>query len=160
MLVIIVIVVMMVVMFMLLFQKSFQFVIKGVLLCHCIGKLFACKLIPLGSNDGCFVVQCAEPCYDIVKSFLRNACGMAEDKAACISYLVVEELTEVLLIHSALVSVNNGGKAVENDIMRIDILNSLYNVAEFADTRWFNEYAVGLVGFEHLLECFTEVAHQ
>ena len=49
---------------------------------------------------------------------------------------------------------------IENDIMCVDILNSLYNVAEFADTRWFDEYAVGLVGLKHLLECFTEVAHQ
>lgn len=160
MLMLIFVVVMVMMMLMLLFKQSLQLVIKSILLCHGISELLACQLVPLGSNYGSLVVQGAEPCYHIVQSFLRNTCGMAEDKAACIGYLVVEELTEILLIHLALSSINNSCETVQYNIVCVDILHCLDNIAELAHARWLYEYTVGLVGIKHLDKCLAEIAHQ
>ena len=107
MFVFVLIVVVMMVMLMFLFKQSFQLIIESVLLCHGISELLACQQIPVGSNDGSLVIQRTEPCNNIIKPVLRNALGVAEYQTACVSYLVVEELTEILLVHLALCGVNN-----------------------------------------------------
>ena len=160
MFVFVLIVVVMMVMLMFLFKQSFQLIIESVLLCHGISELLACQQIPVGSNDGSLVIQRAEPCNNIIKPVLRNALGVAEYQTACVSYLVVEELTEILLVHLALCGVNNSGEAVKHNIVCVDILHRLDNVAELADTRRLDKDTVGFVGLQHLNQCLAEIAHQ
>ena len=133
MFVLLIIVVVMMVMLVFFFKQSFQLIIECVLLCHCIGELLACQHIPVSSNNGSLVVQRTESCNNIIQPVLRNALGVAEYQTACIGYLVVEEFTEILLIHLALGSVNNSGETVENNVMCVDILYRLDNVAELAN---------------------------
>ena len=85
---------------------------------------------------------------------------MAEDNTACIGYLVIEEFAEILVVHFALLSVNNGSKAVENDIMCIDILYCTDNIAEFSNAGRLNKYAVGSVISKDLLKRLSEISYQ
>ena len=55
---------------------------------------------------------------------------MAEYDTACICDLIVEKLTEVLLIHLALLCIYDSSKAVELNIVSVYILNSTDNVTE------------------------------
>ena len=151
---------MVVMVLMLLFKQSFQLIIKSILLCHRISQLLACELVPLGGNDGCRRVQLTEPCNYLIQLILCKTCGMAEYKAACIGYLVVEELAEVLLIHSALLGINYCGEAVKLHIVCVDVLYSLDNVAELTNARWLDKDTVGLVLFKHLHQSLSEIADQ
>ena len=85
---------------------------------------------------------------------------MAEDKAACVGYLIVEELTEVLLVHPALLGIDYRGEAVQLHIVCVDILHSLDDIAELADTRGLDKDTVGLVLLQHLHQSLAEIAHQ
>ena len=96
----------------------------------------------------------------LAELILRETCCMAEDKAACIGDLVVEEFAEVLLIHLALLGVNNGGEAVELNVVSVDVLYRADDVAELADARGLDEDAVGVVLVEHLHERLAEVADE
>ena len=85
---------------------------------------------------------------------------MAEDKAARIGYLIVEELAEVLLVHLALLCVNNCRKAVELHIVSVYVLNCSYDIAELSDAGGFYEDTVGSIVRKHLFKSLSEVAHQ
>ena len=85
---------------------------------------------------------------------------MAEDKAACICYLVVEELTEVLLVHLALLCINYSCESVQLYIMCIDIAYCIYNIAELSDARRLDKDTVRLVLFKYLYQCLAEITNE
>ena len=111
---IVVVVVMMLACFL---KKLLQLVVKSILLSNCVHKLNACKLVPVGSYNGCNGIKLPYKSNALVKLFLGNALSVAENYTACICYLIVEELAEILAVHSALLCVNHRCEAVENYIM-------------------------------------------
>ena len=82
---------------------------------------------------------------------------MAEYKAACVCYLIIEELAEVLHIHLVLLCVHNCCEAVKLHIVSVDILNCADNVTELADARWLNKDTVGSIVCKDLLQSLSEV---
>ena len=98
-------------------KKLLQLVVKSILLSNCVHKLNARKLVPVGSYNGCNGIKLPYKSNALVKLFLGNALSVAENYTACICYLIVEELAEILAVHSALLCVNYRCEAVENYIM-------------------------------------------
>ena len=143
-----------------LLEKSLELVVECVFLSHSLNELLSCELVPLCCYDRSCRIESLELLNDFVELILRETCCMAEDKAACICYLIVEEFAEVFLIHLALLSVNDCCEAVELDIVSVDIAHSVYNVAELADAGGLDEYAVGLVFSKHLFKRFAEVSNE
>ena len=143
-----------------LFKKSLQLVIKGILLSHSVNKLLACELVPLSCNDRSYRVERLQAGNDLVYLLSGKSGCMAEDDAACIGYLVVEEFTEVLLIHLALLCVYDSSKAVELYIVSVYILNSTDNVAELAYAGGLDEDTVRSVVCQYLFQSLSEVTYQ
>ncbi len=143
-----------------LLEKSLELVVECVFLSHSLNELLSCELVPLCCYDRSCRIESLELLNDFVELILRETCCMAEDKAACICYLIVEEFAEVFLIHLALLSVNDCCETVELDIVSVDIAHSVYNVAELADAGGLDEYAVGLVFSKHLFKRFAEVSNE
>ena len=143
-----------------LLEKSLELVVECVFLSHSLNELLSCELVPLCCYDRSCRIESLELLNDFIELILRETCCMAEDKAACICYLIVEEFAEVFLIHLALLSVNDCCEAVELDIVSVDIAHSVYNVAELADAGGLDEYAVGLVFSKHLFKRFAEVSNE
>ena len=75
-----------------LLEELLQLIVKGVLLSHSINELLSCELIPLRSYDRCSGIELLEALYAFVDLILGKSACMAEDKAARIGYLIVEEL--------------------------------------------------------------------
>ncbi len=143
-----------------LLEKSLELVVECVFLSHSLNELLSCELVPLCCYDRSCRIESLELLNDFIELILRETCCMAEDKAACICYLIVEEFAEVFLIHLALLSVNDCCEAVELDIVSVDIAHSVYNVAELADAGGLDEYAVWLVFSKHLFKRFAEVSNE
>ena len=142
------------------FQQLFQFIVKSVFLSHSVNELLACKLVPLCSNDRSSRVLLAETLHAVVELILRKTACVAEYKAACIGYLIIEELAEVLHVHLVLLSVNNSCEAVKLNIVSVNILNSADNVAELANARRLDKDTVRSVISKYLFESLAEVSHE
>ena len=85
---------------------------------------------------------------------------MAEDQAAGICDLVVEEFAEILLIHLSLLRIDNGREAVQLDALHMEILHGADDIAELADAGGLDQDAVGGIFLQHLLERLAEVADE
>ena len=160
MLMLIVVIIVVVMMMFSLLEKLLKLVIEGVLLCHGVNKLLTGELIPLGSNNRRGSVQLLHDSNSFADLLFAETAGVAEDNTACIGYLVVEEFTEILVVHLALLCVNNGGEAIEFNVVSIYVLNSADNVAEFAYAGGLDEDAVGSVVLEDLFESLSEIADE
>ena len=86
--------------------------------------------------------------------------GMAENNTARIFYLVIEELTEVLHIHLALIDVGYYGKAIKLNVLKLCILYRLDNVAELSNTRGLDYHAIGGVLGYNVSECAAEITDE
>ena len=139
-------------------KKRLQLIIYGILLRHSVGYLHASKLIPLRRYDSSLRVLFAQALYALIELFLRKTRRVAQNKAARVGYLVVEEFAEVLHIHLVLLRVNNRSKAVELNIVHIYVLHRSDNVAELADTGGFDKHAIGPVLTDNLFERGLEIA--
>ncbi len=161
MLMLVIIMIMVVVMMMrLLLQQSLQLVIERVFLCHGGDQLCAGQLVPFGRDDRRGGVQLPQTLYGIMQLRFGLAGRVAQDQAACVGDLVVEELAEVLLIHLAFFRIDDRGEAVQLNVLHVQILHCADDVAQLADARRLNEDAVRVVFFEHLLKCLAEVSDE
>ena len=93
---------------------------------------------------------------------LADLAGAAEDDAARVLDLIVEELAEVLHIDLALARVRHGDEAVELDIGVLlgHVLHRADHVAQLADAAGLDDDAVGGELALHVLEGLAEVTHQ
>ena len=82
---------------------------------------------------------------------------MAKDDRTGMLYLVLVELTEILHVHLALLCVDDSGKSVELDLIVVKILDSDYDVAEFADAAWLDQDPLRRILFYHLVERASEI---
>ena len=117
-------------------------------------------LVPFRRDDRCRRIQLPQTLHGIIELRFRQTGSMAQDQAACIGDLVVEEFTEILLIHLAFFRIDNRGEAVQLHIMHMQILHSADDVAQLADARRLDQNAVGVIFLEHLLERLAEISHK
>ncbi len=148
------------VMMLMLLHHGVQLGIEGVLLSHSLHQLLAGELIPVSGHDGSSGIARAQTLDAVIELFLGEALCVTQDQAACMCDLVVEEFTEILLVHLALLGIDNGGEAVQLHVLGVKIAHRLDDVAELANAGRFDEDAVGLVVIQYLLERLAEVADQ
>ena len=147
-------------MFVMMVFHFMKFCFQRVLVFHRIQDLCACELIPGSCDDRGFFVDTAKK-FDALMElvFVHSVCS-GENDAVCMLDLIVEELTEVLHIHFALICIDDRCIAVEYEIVRMDILDSLDNVGELADARGLDEDAVGSILLENFFQRFAEIADE
>ena len=155
-----VIVVMMMVMLMRLVLKMLELGGEGVLPLHGLENLRAGDLIPGGGDDRGGGVLLAQHGDAAVELFLAQTVGAGEDDRARVLDLVVEELAEVLHVDAALVRVDDGGEAVELELIGLHALHGADDVGQLADAGGLDEDAVGAELLEHLLECLLKVTDE
>ena len=156
-LLVMVVVVMMLVRFLL---QPGQFGLQRVLFLHGLQHLGSGQILPGGGDDGGGLVVAAQQGHNILQLLFGHSGGAGQDDAAGVFDLVVEELTEVLHIHLALVGVGHGGEAVEDGLLHFQPLNGADNVGQLAHTGGLDQDAVGVVLLQHLTQGFAEIAHQ
>jgi hypothetical protein len=125
---------MMVMMLMLFFHLSQQFFHHGVRLLDELQKLCARELVDRSGYDGGGGILLTKHLY--IHLYLIRICdiGTAQDDGACVLYLIVEELAEVLHIHLAFVRVYHGNRAVQLHFQILShVTDRVHNVAQFAD---------------------------
>ena len=123
--------------------------------------LLAVEGHPVGGDNGGGGVLFLQHLDGSVDLFLGCLAGAAEDQAGCVADLIVVELTEVLHIQFDLVDIGHGDKAVELNGQGLGhALHGAGDVGQLAHAGRLDEDAVGVIGLDHLLEGFPEVAHQ
>ena len=127
---------------------------------HRLEDLLAVKLRPRRGHDRGGRVLLAQQRHGGVELLGADALGAREDDGARVLDLVVEELTEVLHVHPALVRVHDGREAVEHQLVGLHALHGADDVAQLADARGLDEDAVGVELREHLLQRVGKVAHE
>ena len=156
--VVIVVVMMVVLMLVSLFFKLAHFILKCRSSFHSLEKLSACKLLPRSSNDNCICIVLLDQRNTLCDLLIRDLSGVAKHDTACIFDLVIEKLAEILHVHLALVSINNGSKSVKCSTIGVGIFNRLDNVGKLANTRRLDKDSIGCVFADNLLKCLCKVA--
>ena len=83
---------------------------------------------------------------------------MAENQTACVCYLIVEEFSEILLVHLAFLCVNDCCEAVKNNVMGVDILNGTDNIAELSHAGRLDKDTVGSIIGKNLFQSLSEIS--
>ena len=120
--------VMMLVMFVRLLCESLKLRLKRRLALHRLKQLRTRKLIPRSSYDNSSIVVFLQKLHTLVYLLVGYTLRVAKYDASGILDLVVEKFTEILHVHLALLSINNGCKSIENSTLCVCTLNCLYNV--------------------------------
>ena len=127
---------------------------------HRLEDLLAVELRPGRGHDRGGRVLLAQQRHGGVELLGADALGAREDDGARVLDLVVEELTEVLHVHPALVRVHDGREAIEHQLVGLHALHGADDVAQLADARRLDEDAVGVELLEHFFERIGKVAHE
>ena len=127
---------------------------------HGFQDLLSGDLLPGGSDNSGYRIVLAEKGNDLVQFFLAHALGPGQNDAVGVLDLIVIELTEVLLIHLALFRICHGGKAVQNDILHMKVLDGTDDIGQLAHARRLDQDAVRMVLVKYLLQRFAEIAYQ
>ena len=142
-----------------LFQQR-KFGLQSVLLLHGLQHLLAGEIFPGSGDDRGSLVVGAQQGNHILQLLFAHAGSAGKHDAAGMLDLVVEELTEVLHIHLALVGVCHGGEAVENGLFHLQALDGTDHVRQLAHAGGLDEDPVGMILLQHLAQSLAEVAHQ
>ena len=141
-------------------SQMLQFCLEGISAFHGFENHLAAELIPGGGDDGCTGVMLQNQVDAFVQLLFGDVCGAAQNDAACVFNLVVEEFTEVLHVHLALGCVRNGGEGVQTDFIGVHALYGADDVGELADAGGFDQDTVGMEFIQNLLQRFAEVADE
>ena len=127
--------VMIMVMLLMLMEMLHLLFQNQILMLHSSQNLLAFQFIPRSGNDGSLRVLLFQHLYSGIQLVLGHFLSTAHNDGSCVLYLVVKELTEVLHIHFALLSVHNGDGAVQfHRLVSSNTLYSLRYVRKFANT--------------------------
>ncbi len=105
------------------------------------------------------VIVPAQELFAFGELFLGKLLASAEHDRGGGFYLVIIELTEVLGVHLALDSVDDGGLADDCKLRRA-VLNGEHDVREFADSGGLDDDAVGVELLRYLLESAAKIADE
>ena len=159
-LLILALVIVMMVMVMCLLHHMLHLLVESGFLLHSGEDLRTVQLIPISGYDHCICILLPQKGHALCQFRLAHTGGMAEDNSTRVLHLVVEKLTEVLHIHFALLGVHHGGKAVQLDLVGVDILHRTDYVAQLSHAGGLDQDALGGVVVDHLLKGTAEIAHQ
>ena len=140
--------------------KLLKLISKCGLTLHSLKQLLARKLIPIGSNYNRFAIVHLDKLNAFCDLGIGHFARVAKHDAACVFYLIVKEFTEVLHVHLALVSVNNGGKATKHSTLGIRTLNRLDNVGKLTYARGLDKDSVGCIFDYYLFKCLGKVTYK
>ena len=153
-------VIVMVVMMLVLFFKLCHCSIESILVLHSLKNILSVKLIPRCRNYNSLGVMLSDKLHCGINLLVLCVIGVRKNDAGCIGDLIVVELTEVLHIHLALVSIGNGSKAIELGILSLYRLNRLNNVGELSYSAGLNNHSIGMELLEHLRESLREISNE
>ena len=153
-------VIVMVVMMLVLFFKLCHCSIESILVLHSLKNILSVKLIPRCRNYNSLGVMLSDKLHCGINLLVLCVISVRKNDAGCISDLIVVELTEVLHIHLALVSIGNGSKAIELGILSLYRLNRLNNVGELSYSAGLNNHSIGMELLEHLRESLREISNE
>ena len=85
---------------------------------------------------------------------------MAEHDTTRALNLIVEEFTEVLHVHLALIGVNYCRKSAKHRTFGVCTLDCLDNVGKLTDARRLDKNSVGSIFGDNLLECLRKIAYK
>ena len=170
-LVMVVIVVMMVMMAVVVMTAAFgtygsfvnqllQFVFQCVFLFQNLQDLSTGQLFPGGGENVSGRIVFSEQFHTGRQLGIGYAGGMAQDDGTGIFDLVVEEFTEVLHVHLALVYIRYRGKSTQLDVGGINVRNGFDHIAEFADPGRLDQDPVGGIFCDDLLQSFRKISDQ
>ena len=166
---VVVVMVMMMVMFMFMvmlmfvlgfFEQVLQCRIQCFRLIHCSQQLFSAQLFPVCCYDWSSGVQGTQTLYAIFQLGFCQTSGMAQNQAACMFNLIVEEFAEVLLIHLALLCIDNRCEAFQMNFCIVQVLDSTDDIAQLANARRFNQNPVWMILIQYLLQSIAEITNQ
>ena len=80
---------------------------------HSCQNLLAFQLIPRSRDDRSLRILLTQHSHACIQLVLRHLLGTADHDGSCVLYLVVKELTKVLHIHLAFLTVYNSHRAVQ-----------------------------------------------
>ena len=134
--------------------------VKSILALHSLENILTVKLIPRCGYYNSLGVMLSDKLHCGINLLVLCVIGVRKNDAGCISDLIVVELTEVLHIHLALVSIGNGSKAIELGILSLYRLNRLNNVGELSYSAGLNNHSIGMELLEHLRESLREISNE
>ena len=141
------------------FQHS-QFGLQRILLFHGFQHLGTGEILPGSSDDLSGFVMLTQQCHSILQLLVAHTGGTGQNDAAGMLNLIVEELTEVLHVHLALVGIGNGSKAVKHSLLHLQPLHGTDNIGQLAHTGGLNEDAIGMILLQNLTQSLAKIAHQ
>ena len=113
MVVIVMIVIMVTAMIMLFHQMLHLLFHDQILMFHSCQDLLAFQLIPRSSDDCSLRILLTQHSHACIQLVLRHLLGTTDHDGSCVLYLVVKELTKVLHIHLAFLTIYNSHRAVQ-----------------------------------------------
>ena len=125
--------VMLVVMLMLVL-KMLHILCESILLFHRAKYRLSIEAIPRSSNDNGILIVFSYDVECLLELMLFSCLCMRENDAGCVLDLIAKELTKVLHIHLALVSINNSGKGVKLRLLAANCRSRLDNVGELSNS--------------------------
>ena len=142
------------------FEQVLQSRIQSFGLIHRSQQLFSAQLFPVCCYDWSSGVQGTQTLYAIFQLGFCQTSGMAQNQAACMFNLIVEEFAEVLLIHLALLCIDNRCEAFQMNFCIVQVLHRTDDIAQLANARRFNQNPVWMILIQHLLQSIAEIANQ
>ena len=116
-------------------------------------NLISVELIPISCDNCGIVILFSYKCNAFGNLVLVYTCRVAKYDAGCLFNLIVEELTEILHVHLALIYIDNGSESVKDNVFTENVFGCLDYVGELAYTRGFNNDSVGTIGGYSFFKC-------
>ena len=133
-------------------QRSFAF--------HSLDQLLTGQLVPGGSNDSSRGIMLPDHRNRSIQLSLRDSIGTGQDDGGCCFDLVVIEFTKVLHVNLDLAGVDNRNSIAQSDLVIGDLIDRGNHIGQLTNTGGFDNDSVRIILFDHLGQCFTEIAHQ
>ena len=143
-----------------LLHQLVQMVLQGRNLLQCIFQRLDVQMICRRRYDRSRRVLLPDQLQRLCKLFVGGLVGVTEQNTTGVCNLVVEELTEILHIHLALVDVHHDDRAVQRYVFQACRKHGAGHVAQLADAGRFDQNPVGSVFRHDLTECLAEISHK
>ena len=115
------------------------------------------KLIPRRSNNHSIGIVLAQERNTRGNGRLAHISGTRKHDGASVLNLVIEKLTKVFHIHTALLGVNHNRGTAKLGALKREPLHRTDHIAELTNTRGLDQDTVGCILGHNLLECLVEV---
>ena len=142
------------------FSQVIQLRGQSLLLFHGFQDLLAADFLPIRGHDGCLGIVFSQQTDDLIDFLLAQSLHVAQDNGAGMFHLVHVEFAEVLQIHLRLLGIHHGGKAVQLNLLILQILHGDDNVGQFAHAGRFDENPIRMVLLDDLVQCLSEIPYQ